>query len=481
MLLRQTRLYLPAQIVAPLVLLLSILVWAHLLPADELGKVALVVTLADVLFALCFVWWSHFVLRHLPGLLRAGDGERFRRMETVVLAACVLVQLTILCLFSLFYFTASGWMFHCAAAVHVSLKTLAAYWGDRARAEGKVFTYSALQAALPACGLILSIFALRIFGPHAEIALFFAALPLAAGVIFVLRGRIGAGRWDGKIARDAWAFGLPAMAAALFSALALNVPRFAVDLWLGHAAAGAFSVAFGLGFRAPAFAVMLVTAGAYPLAVQRIEQEGRAAGFRQLSANMLLVYAVCVPVALGLAGIAGSVSQLLLPLSMQEKGTLVISLASIAGLLRYLRAHTTDQVFLLASATRPIAIIAGCELAMTLLFCVAAIDMLGAVGGAAGLLGATLISAAASAIWSRSRFGFSLPASALFRIVLAGLLMTAAVHFLGRAESLFALAIRIALGVFLYLLLLGIFFPGMVATTARFWSRAVTAGKEKVS
>ncbi|MCP5972651.1 hypothetical protein NL361_27825, partial [Klebsiella pneumoniae] len=75
-----------------------------------------------------------------------------------------------------------------------------------------------------------------------------------------------------------------------------------------------------------------------------MELEGRAAGFSQLSANMLLVCLVAAPLGLGFAGIGGSVSSLLLPASMQADASVILSLAALAGLVRYLRSHTTDQV-----------------------------------------------------------------------------------------------------------------------------------------
>lgn len=50
MLLRQTFRYLPAQVMSPLIQMATILVWAHLLPAGEVGVLTLVVAIQEISF-----------------------------------------------------------------------------------------------------------------------------------------------------------------------------------------------------------------------------------------------------------------------------------------------------------------------------------------------------------------------------------------------------------------------------------------------
>lgn len=454
MLLRQTRLYLPAQIGAPLVQLASVLIWAHLLPGAELGKLMLVVALQDILFAFCFVWWSHFVLRFLPRFLGA-ERERFRSTETAVLTLSSILQIVIVSGFCRLWFPDEAGFFSMAAAAFITARALATYGSERARAEGRIFRYTMLQAALPAAGLLLSILAITKFGARADVALLGAALPLTAAFPFVPCPRTG---FDRDILKRALSFGLPAMAAALLATLALNLPRFVVDLLLGHAAAGVFAVIYGLGLRASTFAVMLVTAGAYPLAVRRMEEEGEGAGFGQVSANTVLVYLVTVPMALGLAATAGTVSALVLPADMHATAVTLLPVVALVGLFRYLRAHTTDQVFLLLEKPNIIAVFAAAELALTAILTVAATLHYGLTGAVLGPLCAAAAIAALSAARA-SHSGFRLPLSTLGRIVLAAVLMACCVFLTGDTTSLSGLALHIAAGGLIYSLLLAAFFP----------------------
>lgn len=64
MLIRHTLLYLPAQVLAPGLALVTVLAWAHLLPAREIGIATLVVALQEISYTLFYLWWSHFALRN---------------------------------------------------------------------------------------------------------------------------------------------------------------------------------------------------------------------------------------------------------------------------------------------------------------------------------------------------------------------------------------------------------------------------------
>lgn len=65
MLIRQTFLYLPAQVIAPAVQFAFNLIWAHLLSPEDLGVVTLLIATQEVLYALFFGWWGHYSLRFI--------------------------------------------------------------------------------------------------------------------------------------------------------------------------------------------------------------------------------------------------------------------------------------------------------------------------------------------------------------------------------------------------------------------------------
>lgn len=461
MLLKQTGRYLPAQIGMLLVQLLSVLLWAHILPGAELGKAMLVVAMQDILFALCFVWWSQFMLRHLPGLGQTGREDDVRRTELFVILGCLSAQLIFAVFVCRSYFPDAGAAFYAIAVLFISLKALGSYCAERARALQRVSAYFIIQAFLPAVGLAISLPASEVLGARAEVVLFCAALPLVIAPLLVFTplpaGK--SGLLDARLLRQALAFGLPAAIAALLSALTLNLPRFAVDLWFGHAAAGVFSVAFGLGLRVSTFAVMLVTAGAYPLAIRCMEQEGAAAGFRQLSANIVLVCLVAAPFGLGLVGISRSVIGLLLPTEMREVAAIVLPLAALAGLFRYVRAHTTDQVFLLSSQTRPVAVVGALESGLATLLTPVGLSLFSMPGGALAFLVAVTVSAAVSIVWAGRERRFHFPVFEISRIFFAATVMSLSVYLTGDAGSFLGLGVRIILAACGYLVLLALLFP----------------------
>ena len=65
MLIRQTILYLPAQLLGPLFQFIAAVVWTHWLVPDAYGVLAFVIAAQELAFALCLSWWSHYTMRYL--------------------------------------------------------------------------------------------------------------------------------------------------------------------------------------------------------------------------------------------------------------------------------------------------------------------------------------------------------------------------------------------------------------------------------
>lgn len=481
MLLKQTWQYLPAQLIAPAVQLLSVLVWAHLLPVEQVGMVTLVVTIQDVLFAGLFMWWSHFMLRYLPRYSANGRRVAFRRAEVWALAGSSLVQILVMLVIGRYYFDAPpGSFFSISIVVFVMTRALALYLAERARSDVRIVLYTALQALFPALGLGLSIVTALYISTDAGHVLLATALPQLAGVILVMLLTDvcrDAGKPDTAILREAVAFGLPLTAGALLAVVALNAPRFIVDYMLGIAATGIFAVSYGLGIRASSFAVMLVTAGAYPLAVRRMEQEGLEAAYRQLAANMRLVALVVAPVACGLIGINTSVINIFLPEVMRETAWILLPLSTLCGLFRYLRSHTTDQVFLIRSKPRYVTMISTCDLLLAVALTIAGLSQFGLWGAVLGPLVTAILTWAASLLIATSRFGFPFPAWSIFRIVMAAVLMMLAVLALPETTSPVILAGHVCLGAIVYVVALLALFPATGADRARKIIRRFQAGR----
>lgn len=269
------------------------------------------------------------------------------------------------------------------------------------------------------------------------------------------------------ILRRAAGFGSFQSLSQFLATVAMNVPRFGVTAMVGVAAAGLLSVGYSLGIRASAFAVTLVTAGAYPLVVKKMNTEGPEAAFKQLSQNMVLVALTVIPVAFGLFGINRSVVELLVAEQYREITRTVLPLTIFGGLFRYLRAHTSDQVFLLNLKPGYGTAIAVLDLVVAVLSTVIGIHYLGIAGAAIAPMVSGLATLALSFTLSRVLFGFHAPFGTFARATLAGIATFASVYFLPVASSPLILLGHVLLGGVVYCLALTLLLREQAVTLAR--------------
>jgi O-antigen/teichoic acid export membrane protein len=454
MLLRHTVLYLPAQLLGPAIQFVSIILWAYLLPPAGVGVVTLVIAIQEVSFVLFFMWWSHYALRFISRYAQDAPRRRFLASEFAAILFGCSVQAAFVVPALLFMFPGDMRPVALAATIlFVLTRSLNNYLSERARSEVRIGLYTFIQTAGSFFGLAIGIVLLNSVSRTPTSV--FAGFAIAQGLTAVVAafwsdfGRVFP-RFDREILSEAAKFGIPVMAAQLLALIAINAPRFVVESAMGLAAAGLFSVGYGLGLRVSSVAVMLVTAGAYPLVVRKMEFEGVAAAYRQLAKNITLVALAVAPAAFGLLAVNGSLVDIVVPVDYREATVQVLPLAAIGGLLRYLRAHTTDQVFLLRSRTLHTTGIAAADLLLAVLGARLGLLFGGIAGAAAGPMISGFATFAASLVIAQIRMGFRLPARALIGVFLAAGLMAVIVHFAPAGPGLLGLAWRFLLGIVTY-------------------------------
>src|SRR3569623_3559628 len=97
MLLKNTLLYLPAQVIGPFSQLIAMIVWTHLVDEPTLGVITLVTATHELLQIVFLAWWSQFALRLLGRYHDTNDVARFYRTEnTVLLGSCLLQSMIVL-------------------------------------------------------------------------------------------------------------------------------------------------------------------------------------------------------------------------------------------------------------------------------------------------------------------------------------------------------------------------------------------------
>jgi O-antigen/teichoic acid export membrane protein len=454
MLIRQTLLYLPAQILSPLVQFASILIWAHLLTPTDLGVVTLLVAMQEVCYAAFFGWWGMYTLRFIASFVDPQERLAYLRTETVAILCSSLVQsLVVLPILHVAFGHVMSPAVMALALAYMITRSINYYGADRARAEARITLYSLVQIVGPVIGFLFGLLCIWWFGPSPAAVLtgFLVAQAIGVGLSATMSDFArGIGRASPKILKTALTFGGVQTSSQLLAIAAMNMPRFIIGRELGLAAVGMFSVGYSLGIRASSFAVTLVTAGAYPLVVKKMQTEGRDAAFAQLSKNMVLVALTVAPVAFGLLAVNRSVVDLLVAEQYRAVTYTVLPLATMGGLFRYLRAHTSDQVFLLSLKPQFGTLIAVCDIIVAIASVYVGIRLFGTPGAALGPMVSGLATFTISFALSRFKFGYHAPFAAFSRILVAALVMCAVVYMLPVAHSLVVLGLYVALGGVIY-------------------------------
>ncbi len=466
MLLRQTLLYLPAQVLGPLVQFISAVLWTYFLVPEEMGIFALISAVQEFAYIGTTFWFTLYTMRYYD---KSAEGEArttYLNTESGVLLGSLAG--TALAVASMPLFIDANWTANLVAATlsYCLLRTVATQLTDRARTASDTLTYTVLQITWPVLGLVLGLMFVKLFEANAAYVLWGYAVAQALSLLFAVM-RLNIGRRPFRVSKDmiaiALRYGMPLVAGGLFVWLANNGIRFVVEHDGGAGAVGLVTVGWGLGLRAAAFAAMLVTAAAFPLAVARSREHGMAEGQMQLVRNGILLLAVLAPAAAGLWAIATPLVDLIVAEPFREMTAQVLPWAIIAGAARNMRIHFGEQVFLLREETLVplgndildgLAALAGGAIGLTLY------GLPGSVmGAAAGAVVSLFVTLTFGAYWHR----FTFPLQHLVRIGGATALMVAGLSVLPVAPTALSLGLAVALGGLIYAAGLAAFYPSGVA------------------
>ncbi|MEH6413492.1 lipopolysaccharide biosynthesis protein [Pseudomonas sp. CGJS7] len=468
MLIRQTVLYLPAQLLGPLAQLAAIVLWTHWLDPLEFGLFTLALATQEAVYLLFLAFWSYFLLRFLPGADRA-ERERMDAIETwVFFANAVLQSATLLALLA---YVGHHWPdpgVLLTLFVFALTRSYCTHLAERAKVAQKIGVYTALQTIGPLGGLIIgwTWASLMAKGP-AQIGptqvLTAYAIAQTLSLLFAvpsLRLRLRPARPDPALARRIAVYGLPLAISGVLAWVPGNGIRFVVEHGLGIAAVGLFSVGWTLGQRACAFAAMLVTAAAFPIAL-RLEANGeKHRALEQLALNGALLCAVLWPTAAGLILLAAPLSKLAVSAPYLATTLSILPIATLAGLIKNLRSHFANQPFLLAQKTGWTLAIDVLETVLFLAGAAIGLRTLGLSGAAWGAFAAVSIGAALSFYIAVRRLGMPMPYAHLLRIGLATAAMAAALSLLPPLSGWAALLGAVALGGAVYAATLALSYRG---------------------
>ena len=463
MLIRQTILYLPAQLLGPLAQLAAIVLWTHWLDPDAFGLFTLAMAAQEAVYLLLLSFWSYFLLRFLPSA-DAALRQRMDVIETRLFLANAMLQAAALLM--LMRYVMHEWPSRellCVLFAFSFTRSYCTHLAERARADGTVGTYTILQTVGPVGGLLIGVIwaNLATVQPMHVLAAYTIAQTISLILAFPnlrMRPRLQAA--DPATLHHAYRYGLPLAASGLLAWVPGNGSRFVVEHELGIAAVGMFSVGWTLGQRACSFAAMLVTAAAFPLAL-RLEASGaRDRAMHQLSLNGALLCSVLLPTAAGLILLTPALTQVVVSEPYVAVTLKILPLATLAGLIKNLRSHFANQAFLLAQKTHWTL---GLDALETLLFLIGAafgLRVFGLVGAAWGALVAVSVGALLAFVIALRTLKMPFPHMHLLRIALATLVMSIVLYALPSISNWGPLLAIVFLGGLIYLGVLALGYRG---------------------
>ncbi len=465
MLIRHTLLYLPAQLLGPLTQFIAAVVWTHWMAPDAYGVLTYVMAAQELLYLVSLSWWAQFTLRYLSRYDAARESDVYLRAEGAVLSAAAVVQSlgAVAILFVVDQHPSLGLM---ASAIFFSLtRSLTMHLGERARARAQIAYYTVAQTAGPVAGFVLA-YALAVYGsasPAAALAGYGAAQALALAWLWIkLSVTIDFRRPERPVIEKALRFGAPLIAAGGIAWVSLNAIRVVVE-HLGSAdALGLLSVGWGLGHRLANTVAMLVTAAAFPLAVKRLQEGSRADALDQLGLSGALLFGCVAPATVGVMLVAPQLVDLIIAAPFRAATLSVLPLAALAGGVRNMRIHFSDQALLLFERTKLGIGLNGAEAVLAIVGSIVGFQLDGVVGATAGALAAIIVAAMLGFVMTAAYFGLRPPFRHIARIALATAAMGLSLK-LGGVSAIggpvMGLCLAIAQGVVVYALALSALYP----------------------
>jgi O-antigen/teichoic acid export membrane protein len=466
MLIRQTILYLPAQIAGPLFQFLAAIVWTFWLMPEAYGVLAYVMAMQELAFVICLAWWSHYTLRYAGTLADPAEQVRFQQVETATLLVSSLLQIGVCIVTLSLQGIALTVPMVGATLLYVITRSITNHLGERARAAGHIGLYTVGQTIGPVFGFGLAFALVSRLSATPEHALLGFGIAHVVGLVWLWQAmglRFAIARPDGVILRRALRFGVPLVVAGVIAWVSTNGIRNIVQYDGGHEAVGLVSVGWALGQRLASFVAMLVTAAAFPLAVRYLQAGQKEKALHQLALNGAVLFGLLAPSTFGLLMIAHPAVQVLIAPPFQAVTLAVLPLATLGGAIRNLRVHMSDQVLILFERTDLCVMTNVIEAVVTVVGCIVGLHLGGLVGAVAGTVFGFVTGAAFSFGYAILGFGLQILWDVYLRIGIATAAMSAVLWIMPEERMASApwtqIAIGIGAGGLVYVTSLLILFP----------------------
>ena len=413
MLIGHTLKYLPAQVLSPVAQLVSVILWTHWLAPSEMGIFTLVTVTQEMAYLGCLGWFAIYALRYLPAESDVPARNRYMATENVVVLASICLS-TMVAAVTVWLLLGREQLLlgTFVLAAFLATRALNTHYGERARAQSSFLPYSILQIVGPVGGLAFGWLALRWFEPTALVLLGAYSVAQALATLLALPGlgiRWRIARPDVPLLRAAVAFGGPVLMLSVLGWVAENYIRYLVQWRLGAAELGLMIVGWSLGRRCAAVASTFVTTASFPLAARLLNENRRDEALSYLGINAALMVAVLLPICAAMQMLGPNLVALTVAPEYQQITSELLGLSVLAGTIRNLHMHTTDQLMVLDRRIKMLAKIDVVEIVLCAVASLIGLSLAGLRGAVIGQAVGSLATMALSVFLARKHLGFRWP------------------------------------------------------------------------
>jgi len=457
-LLKHSFIYLFARGVPGVVNFLAIAVYTRLLSPEEYGQYVLVIAWVGLGYAVLFQWLRLGLLRFLP---RYQKENRSILLATIVVAFLV-TALTTVFIGSLVFLFWPNFKLTGLLMLSFALLLVQAWYEINLTllsSQLKPLRYGIVSLSKAVLALLLGWYlAIRGLGvPGLILGLIVGFLVPGLWTTYYEWHRVKIGQFDRSIFKKLLTYGLPLTATFALNFVVSSSDRIMLGWLKSTEASGLYAVGYDLAQQSLVMLMMVVNLAAYPLAVWNLEQKGIKAAQIQLKQNCILLLAIAMPAAAGLAILAPNIAHVILGESFRQSAARIIPLISLGAFLMGFKAYYFDLSFQLGQHTQSQTLIALISASVNILLNFWWIPNFGIYGAAYATIIAYALGLVLSVVFGRSIFRLPVPVADMIKLSMATILTSLTLWPLAQFKGARALMGQILSGIIIYGAILAVF------------------------
>ena len=446
--LRQWPLYLIGRIVPAAIAFAAIAIYTRLLDPASFGMATLLTSTSLLTGMFLYSWLRVATLRMMASVDATDEADFLATIVMSFLLASVVVIVVLAAIlyvmipklsFSLFAWTAAGTVIGNWFELNVTL----------VQARTKLVSFGILQGA-KAVVTMLATLAMISMGFSVDALL--AGIAIGNGVAFGFVGMwspMRYGNFDIVICKRFLMFGWSSSLNSM-TAIATTVQRSLLSVVGGSASLGICTAGASISEKTVGLLVGTATLAGQPLAF-RAHDLGASSQFKsQMRDNFRLIFSVGVGSATCVIALSEPITHFFLGEKFRLDAQPIIIIAALSMFVTCTRAYYFEQIFEIALAMRPVAILTVVRTLLLIGFSAVFIPRFGGIGLVSATLAAETISCIATAVWSTRLISISLPARSIVIPLVASVVMATAVEIVPHRDTILGIIISLVVAAFAF-------------------------------